>query len=283
MTRGILYIATKEPYLSEAEQSARSLREHHPDIPVTIVIGPGLDPDESLFDTVIIRSNNSHDFEDSLLGPEDLVYDKTLMLDSDTYVCHPIDDVFDMLDDFDLAAAHSASRDGSVSHDHDHDVPDGWPQFNTGVLAYRDNDRVRELFTRWRAVHEEIRELLAANLNQPAFRIATYEWEGRIATLPPEYNFRPYYGLAYANNPVRIVHLRDNWVEPAELAEEMNAYTGPRVVTFEDYPCRLITDEEPAIRNRVLAGKATWKTTKDGYLPLLKWGVDRVKRTVVHQ
>ena len=117
--RGVLYIATREPYLSEATTSARSVRAHNPELPITLcapadVVVPGV------FDEAIQITNPDHGFSDSNLSSGHMIYDRTLFLDSDTYVTGSLEPVYDLLDRNDLVAAQDPTRTGTVEHGHEH-------------------------------------------------------------------------------------------------------------------------------------------------------------------
>jgi hypothetical protein len=63
---------------------------------------------------------------------------RVLYLDGDTVVCGGLRDAFDLLDRFDLLAAHAPYR-GDLA----------MPAFNTGVIFARNTERVRAALDRW--------------------------------------------------------------------------------------------------------------------------------------
>lgn len=273
-TRGMLYIATSEPYLGEAAQSARSVREHHPDMPITLAAPAGIDP-PAVFDGVVSIDDPEHGFGASTLTPTPahLPYDRTLFLDTDTYVTGSLDPVFELLESHDLAAVQDPTRTGTAGHSHDHDVPETFPQYNTGVLAYRECDAVRDLFARWNDLYRSV-EGVKNDLNQPTFRMALYESNVRLATMPPEYNFRiGVYAnsVLYACGPVRILHGRSmHWDRP-DAAARINATDERRVVIAKPDP-ELVTNDErtPGEAVSQTVDHVGWEATRNGVEGLVK-------------
>ncbi len=160
-------------------------------------------------------------------------YRHTLFLDSDTYVCSDLDDLFALLEVFDLAAVHAPTR---AMHEVD-GVPDSFPELNSGVILFRRCAAVDALFSKWaglfarnldRLQRDEIRWLRPAHEqvhvlgDQGAFREALCRSEVRIATLPPEYNCR-FTTPGFVDGPVKILHGRG--VDLSEVAARINAVT----------------------------------------------------------
>lgn len=112
-------------------------------------------------------------------------FERTLHLDADIFVVADIRDVFEVLERFDMALAHDASRNGQVCHTFwRRPLPNAFPQFNGGVIAYRRNAAVLAFLGEWsRAVREN-----RMKRDQPALRELLWDSTLRIATLPPEYN-----------------------------------------------------------------------------------------------
>jgi hypothetical protein len=151
--RGVIYAAGREPrFLCEAIASARTLRKRQPRIPIALFtdIPPLFDKRIPPFDTII-------PIEPELTGiPNEWVqgllvkvkalarspYRKTLFLDTDTRVLGDIAPVFDLLDACAIAAV-PCSPETSMS------CREYGPMFNSGVIAYRDEKKIRRLMKRW--------------------------------------------------------------------------------------------------------------------------------------
>ena len=152
---------------------------------------------------------------------------RTLFLDTDTRICGDIGELFEVLDAFELAAAHAPIRLGphqpaALSTR----APTSFPELNTGVIAYRGTNAMRQLFERWRSLHAETLRSAGPSLgDQATFRVALYESDVRFTVLPPEYNCR-FTFPTYLHGPVRILHGRGDDLDGIE--QELNGTTGPR-------------------------------------------------------
>ena len=85
------------------------------------------------------------------------------------------------------------------------ELTSAFPQFNSGVMAYRRTEPVLAFLGNWRD------EVLTskARYDQPCLRELLWESDLRIATLPPEYNFRHYRQLctwSKSHRAPRILH-----------------------------------------------------------------------------
>jgi hypothetical protein len=246
-SKGVLYIATGTEYIEEARLSVRSLKRHSPDLPATLLTDEEIDPGH--FDDVRVLSGFDHDFGDSIISPDALPYDRTLFLDSDTFVCEDLTDSFRILDRFDIAAAHNpGSRTADVRGGYAaRDTPETFPQYNTGVLYLRNSEKITEFLRNWRSVYDEHKTETTSGLNQPSFREALYHCDLNMATLPPEYNLRVRYAgcVGFAVGKAKIIHGR----HPAGLprvANRLNDTHEMRVFTLKRWPIQVL-DKHPGI------------------------------------
>jgi hypothetical protein len=236
ITRGVIYVAFGQKYVSEALVSAASLKRHMPELPVTLFSDADIacpDVDQ------VVRAQP----DDSLPGCAAKIrhvaaspYEQTLFLDTDTYVCGDLGELFALLDAFHLAAAHAPTR--AVYEIET--VPDSFPEFNTGVILFRRSPAVEAVLSSWADLFSRHRERLdretmrwlhpadrrwhALN-DQGAFREALYRSRLRVATLPPEYNCR-FSVPGFVDGPVRILHGRG--VDLAAIATAINAVNNRR-------------------------------------------------------
>lgn len=186
--RGVLYAAVGARFVEAARHSASSLAGTG--IPHRIVVGEG--------------DGYRHKIRALLDSP----FSHTLFLDCDTWVTGDIAPLFELLERFDVAAAHAPIR---SMFDLD-DVPDSYPEFNTGVLALRRSPGTRALLQDWLSEYDALLPLDPPSKDQPAFRRAAYLSGLRIATLTPEWNQR--FALdGYQNQAARILH---GWAAPAD-------------------------------------------------------------------
>lgn len=214
-SKGVLYIATGEKYVEEAATSARSLKTHMPNIPITIATDDIYETD--VFDTVVELDSPEYSYADNVRYIGLTPYERTLFIDSDTYITGDISEIFDILDEFDIATAHDTGRRREFYRDDEIKVnaPDCFPMYNSGVVVYNDSSAVNELFDKWSDIYERHSSKVPGVVNQPSFREALYVSNVRIATLPPEYNCRlPY--PTYLRGDVKIIHGRASNFEPTE-------------------------------------------------------------------
>jgi hypothetical protein len=201
--RGILYVATGARHLGETVASAQSVRRHMPGLPIVLCTDQANLP-PGLFDEVRRLENPRHSFIDKIAPLCDTPFERTVFLDTDTIVCDPIPDLFEILDRFDLAVAHAPFR-----HDRPFVTPNCFAEVNTGVMAYRRNDTVRALFRDWLRLYEkEVTETGVMDSDQPAFREALYRSSASLYVLPTEYNLRTVMPAAVGRCKVRIIHGR---------------------------------------------------------------------------
>ena len=213
MDRGVIYVATGPAYVAEALASAASVRRHMPDLPITLytdrsVASPHLDE--------VVRFD-AHGYLARIPRLALSPYERTLFLDSDTYVCGELTGAFDLLDRFDIALAHAPLR---AIHEVA-GVPDGFPEYNAGVILFRRSPEVQACLAAWTAKFAEFQEQVRRGEvrwlcpdhrriyghDQGALRQALYGSNLRIATLPPEYNCR-FSVPGFVDGPVRILHGR---------------------------------------------------------------------------
>lgn len=212
MTKGILYIAfanktkhqhEKAFYIKEAIFSARSIKKLHPSLNITLITD--LKVDVPCFDRVIMNNLNSIRVKQDLLMSTP--YDRTLYLDSDTGIVGPINQIFDLLDRFDIAATHDLIRKDnkkSVIYPEYAEIPDAFSELGGGVILYKNNERVDSFFAAWRKNYRRWCELSGKNNDQPSFRVSLWECKDlKLYILPPEYNIRT---KKYHNIQDRIYH-----------------------------------------------------------------------------
>ena len=189
-SKGIVLICTGTAYTKAAERTAVNIREKCPDIPVALFTdytNQGRDDlmRDGLFDYVYdIAQPHRRSKVDCL--PE-TPFDKTLYLDTDIRLCEDVRDIFELLDRFDIALAHAHTRNRAATKTSwTMTVPESFPQFNGGVIAYRRTDSVMRFLENWRDAYA------SADFAKDQVTLRELLWRSdlHIATLPPEYNIR---------------------------------------------------------------------------------------------
>jgi hypothetical protein len=245
MTRGITYICSGEEYVTEAINSAESVKKYGEK---TAIITGHQNKDQAKsgpFDKVITKDMVG-DIRDKVYNIEHSPWKKTVFLDTDTLVLGDISPLFDILDRVNIAIARSPSRIVTLG-----DVPDSFPEFNTGVIALNNDDGTVQNFLReWKEEYEKQLENgypdayfpvspeadnmddatpVGRKNDQPAFRKTLYLIDIPFSVLPREYNFRGMGASVY--NQVKIVHHR-RWIRYNKLTDNLNA--SPKYRCFWD-------------------------------------------------
>lgn len=205
MTAGVIYIAMGDEFVGEARCSARSLHDAMGDVSASIITDERRDLPE--FEEEIIADNPHYGFRDKVEYMDESPYEKTLYLDTDIYVQEDVGDLFHLLEEFDIAAAHNGAGGKDCRETHPiSELPDSFPEYNTGVLVFN-TDKMAEFAPRWRDEYKDYHPG-----DQPSFRLALYYSDLRLATVPPEYNclFRE---PGYVIGPVKIFHGRIKDIE----------------------------------------------------------------------
>lgn len=215
MDEGVVYIVftnTKNKnlasnhYFKELEVSVNSLKSIHMKLPVTLLTDEDVKIDG--IDNVIKIEPTSMRMKHTLLFPLS-PYRRTLYLDSDTKIVGPIDEIFDLLDNFDLAATQDLIRKDerkSKKYRHYAEIPDGFPEYGGGVLLFESNMNTSDFFERWMKNFEIWYNLTGEMRDQPSLRVSIWECISRglkFHTLPPEFNVRT---KKYDNIINRIMH-----------------------------------------------------------------------------
>lgn len=233
--RGIVYVAAGEEFVKEARISAESAKAVMPDVQITLFTDQETTP--SVFDKVHEIDEPRYDGGDRVFHADQTPYERTLFLDTDIYFAEPVDEIFDLLDSFDVAACINQRTYSSNRIDMPKiiELPDAFPEYNGGVLAFRRTDRTEEFLSKWRKTYRNVLEHGQVH-NQGALRAALYHSDVRIATLRSEYNcvFRR---AGCVNGPVKIFHGRlldiDSYgagksVSVEQAVEELNSETDLR-------------------------------------------------------
>jgi hypothetical protein len=159
---GIIYIATGRKYIEEALKSVASLKAVTPSVHVTLfsderVSSPNVD------EVIMIEGskgqrepldqavNSSKGMFNKVYYMSRSPYERTLFLDSDTYIVNDISDLVPLLDRFDLAVAHAPHRSPRrpAEQKRFQQIPPSFPVMNTGVVLLRRSERTKAFFSKW--------------------------------------------------------------------------------------------------------------------------------------
>lgn len=223
---GFCFVATGEKYVLEAVQAAEFVRKNNPGRPICLVTNS---TDVSgVWDDVVPLPNPAFNFRDKIamvLCP----YGRFLYLDTDTMVVANLDEIFELLRNFDMVGCQLFE-----GHDYDlEEIPHSFPEFCGGVLGFRRSAKVSAFFEQWMTAYDRFRGENNENFYHPAnasdqksLRYSIYFSDLRHSVLPTEFNFIPH-NVASACMAVRIFHDRPIQALQA-LAPRMNAKLGIR-------------------------------------------------------
>lgn len=263
-TIGVIFATTGKDYTELATRAAHSVKDTCPGLKVDLFTDQQIDT--SVFDRI-------HQLEDPWQRSKiDAMaasrFEKTLYLDADIFVISDIRDVFDVLDRFDIALAHDESRNG----DHAQRIwrkslPNAFPQFNTGVIAFNRNTKVIELFGRWSVAVRENK----FKGDQRMMRELLWESDLRVATLPREYNLmrlKTLYLWETQQSAPRIIHnrkLHKHFTESKARMDTLEDLLGP--VIASKLPVLLSADRSLA---RMAGREARLPSIKETFFRLLR-------------
>lgn len=238
-SRGVVYVATGKKFVDEALISIASVKTHMPDIPVTLFT----DLEEYItsrpdgVESVRLLPEVTRSCRDKINPLSNSPYEKTLFLDTDTYLCEPVYDIFEMLNRFDIALAQAPDR----YQYHLSEVPDCFTELNSGVIAFRKSSQVMDLFNQWENTFLRLLELDSdSHRDQHSLRYSLFHSKVQFFVLPPEYNFRTICpGFAGKHCSVKIIHGRHARID--RVASRLNHAKEARV--FLTTPYRYVTGD----------------------------------------
>lgn len=223
-TRAIVYISVGNDFIKETRRSIESVNGQFP---------------------VVVCTNHPGDFDcDTFKLPDrqykywfldrcnyfnlilnELPYEQILFLDSDTYICDDLTDIFDVLKKFDIAGTQAIGRQ-TLQRD---DIPASFPELHCGMLAVNNNWMVKSLFKMWFDIYKEKPGYYGND--QPAMREALwYNPDIKLGILPFEYCFRFRWG-GLVSCPVKILHGKEYRISYERIARRIAQDQGIRVYT----------------------------------------------------
>jgi Nucleotide-diphospho-sugar transferase len=220
-SRGVIFAATGPGYVKMARNAAESVRRHCPGLPIHFFTDT--DAPARCFDHV---TRLEHPWRRSKIDAMIAApFERTLFLDADVFVVADLSEIFDVLDRFDIALAHDQERNSRHARTiWRKSFSPSFPQFNSGVIAYRRTEPVIGLMRAWR---DAVRDNDMPR-DQAALRELLWSSDLRIATLPPEYNMMDMSSvlrLSKASLAPRVIHhyalVNSRGRPPANSVEEL--------------------------------------------------------------
>jgi hypothetical protein len=212
MKNGIVYITfvknKKADRIKELKHSIKSVKKTHSNLSITLFTDK--DPKIKEIDNIKIISVDSERIKQNYLY--DSPYENTLYLDCDTEIVGSIEEVFGLMERFDIAATHDLIRKDKKKSDVYPDyavIPDGFPEYAGGVILFKKSDAVKNFFEVWKRNFNTWCKLSGIVKDQPSFRVSLWQCSNlHVHTLPPEFNIRT---KKYHNIVSRIKHEHDMW------------------------------------------------------------------------
>lgn len=197
MKRCIVFQGVSQPqYFRIATKAAKSAKKQMPDVDTVLLTDL---PGESPYWDKIIRLEPVDLIDAHLLRLWELPeYDSGISLDADVYICMPLYDVFELVEDrrIDIALVHTSGKEESAAWLYPADsVPTAFPHVRGAFVAFQDHAQTRGFFSLWRDLFCEHREKYGARMahkgpcypNRQVLRIALYRSNLSMAILPPKY------------------------------------------------------------------------------------------------
>lgn len=195
--KGIIYTVyntnnTNINYFKELNISVDTFREYHPDTHITCF--SDMAPDQ--LKQLVPGINVCKKIECEIIRAKvDVLkyspYEKTLFLDTDTVFNYNINDIFEMLDNYELVISHDLARKRekySLVMPEYKNIPYAFSEVNTGVFGFKKCSRIDNLFKLWPQYYRKYYN--KCPYDQPSFRISLWESKPNLYILPPEYNVR---------------------------------------------------------------------------------------------
>ena len=158
MSCGYIYVASNSvggvkgtDYVKEATFSAESVRKVDPEAQICLFTDKPYD--NPVFNEVKIVEMSLRCKQACL---EQSPYDKTILLDTDTYVNHDIRDLFDMLDKYELVGCPDYSRKRIFPKITEYmNIPYGFSELNTGVVGFKKSVGFKRFIDLWNVYYKK--------------------------------------------------------------------------------------------------------------------------------
>lgn len=150
MNSGYLYVANKNKFVEEAKISAQSIRRFSK-LPIALVLSENCNDEtvKDFFDIVVIVNElNEYTYLSKIIGLQNTPFEKTIFLDSDTFVCCNIDCLFELLEFSDIATTQENSF-HTLHPDIKIKFRNIIPEFNSGIIVIKKNLLTDKVLKDW--------------------------------------------------------------------------------------------------------------------------------------
>jgi hypothetical protein len=203
----ILYINSHHEngfYVREANESAKSFRQYLPDAKYYLYTDlkelDGIDQFDDIrqanFYIPEFMKDRVHLNGQMIVkhqAMQEMTEEHVLLLGADTYALkEQVAELPKVLEKFDIAAAHAKNRINTYFNGRQNtsipEIPVCFPELNCDLILYRNSAAVKTLIKQWAEVY--LADMFSHTHDQGTFRFLLYNSDLRVATLPPEWNYR---------------------------------------------------------------------------------------------
>lgn len=202
ISRGVVHVAYGARYVAEAVVSAQSVRATNPLLRLGLITDRS-PPEAAVWDDIWLVPNDGRGGSAMKLQMHRAPWEQCFFLDTDTLVVGDLTPAFTILDRFDFAGVqHSGGHHYALPG-----LPSSFPEYNSGVLAWRRTEAVLAFFARWSELYDQYIDQQGRTWDQKSLRMALYESDLRLTSLPHGYNLMPYFPSIIEGQPV-VLHGR---------------------------------------------------------------------------
>ena len=226
-TFGLFYVATGRKYLAEAISNAFLSKFYSPGVDIAICTDEvDLAVEADVFDKVLCHPEPTFGYRDKIPPLLNLPYDFNLFLDSDAFVCSPIDSLYELRKTIDIACSLAPVRHPPGWSDPK--VPLFFPEYNSGVILIRKSRIQAQLIRRWLSLYDQLFLEFQQNWDQASLRSVLWHFlqnkkSFKFYQLPPEFNLRtPKPWVVGRGSPAYIIHGRFPSAEIKDLLFYLN-------------------------------------------------------------
>jgi len=204
---GYLYIASGDKYINQSIVSACSLRKVDKSANITLVTDRKIK--DSIFSQIIVCPMDYSLIDKVRYIYDKSPYDKTFFLDVDTHFCENCNELFDLLNYFDVCMA-AAPAENEIIVKKNPMV--GYVPYNTGVIIFKKNKENKFLFEEWNRIFVERlksgsceKQINPKETDQASFGLALLNSTVKTYVLPNIWNARiPFF--INLKGKVKIIH-----------------------------------------------------------------------------
>lgn len=244
MTNGYVYFAYgKKRFMNQAQRSAKSLLKHDKEANITVFTDieghfPPFPIDKTVYFPALRPQTQEEGkldncYEGKMLNLWRTPYDRTMIVDTDTFFLGDPSGVFEMLDYFDFALTQSNSYLTIKGMEPPYNRVEGLVPYNSGIMLFRKSPAARmvlmedlkKLWLARRSIHKTHRMDIYLTLALAAS-------QATVGVLPPIFNARINSPLTL-DGEVKVLHYAGRIDVPKDslecIGQDINVTTGKRI------------------------------------------------------